>query len=97
MPEYRNGPRRMFFETREQVTYDPLEYEGGATEAKKARDKEYRRAIDDGLQANRWTNRGQLRKYSGFGEPDGRVRDIYVLDIFDAKTDRDGQYTGGQL
>ena len=61
-------------------------YESKAA-AKKARDEEYRRLTAKGTRCHRWVLRDQLRKYIGFGQPDGSVTDVYMLDIVERKED----------
>lgn len=41
--------------------------------------KEWKR---EGYGTRRWVLKGQLKKYAGFGQEDGRVRDVYMLDIW---------------
>jgi len=49
--------------------------------AKKARDEEYRSQKKAGRSCSRWTLPGQIRKYAGFGQPDGRCGTVYYLNV----------------
>lgn len=69
-----------------QMSFDPLDYapEGDKTAAqmaKAARDRCYREFKANGSRVTRWVCKNQLQKYAGFGQPDGRVRDVYMLNI----------------
>lgn len=64
-----------------QLSYDPLDYLGGAAGAKKVRDAEYRKLKAAGKSVTRWTLKNQLRPYSSYGQSDGRVRDVYFLNV----------------
>jgi hypothetical protein len=63
-------------------------WDGYATDAdaKYARDAEWRRFKRLGVKATRSVLRGQCRPYSGLGQPDGRVCDVYYITVYD----RDG-------
>ena len=63
-----------------QLSFDPLDH-SSPQEAKRRRDLAYRTETRNGLKCRRWINRNQLKKYSGFNQPDGRIRDVYMLDI----------------
>ena len=58
--------------------------DGYATDAdaKKARDKAYYEVIKKHRRAKRWVLRNQLIKYSGFGQPDGRIMNVYMLNVY---------------
>jgi hypothetical protein len=60
-----------------------MNWDGYATsaEAKAARDAEYRKLRADGIRCKRWVLKNQLRPYSGFGQEDGRICDVYMLDV----------------
>jgi len=49
--------------------------------AKAARDAEARRLTADGHQVRRTVLRDQLRPYSGFGQPDGRIGHVYIVRV----------------
>jgi hypothetical protein len=53
-----------------------------AAEAKRARDEEWRKLKKQGVKARRWVLRDQLRPYSSFGNSDGRVCDVYMIDVY---------------
>lgn len=74
-----------------QISFDPLHFEEqmglSPTEATKealtARgvlQRQINKYRPD-LKAKAWTLTGQLRKYKSFGEPCGRVRNVYYLTI----------------
>jgi len=58
-------------------------WEGYATDAdaKAARDAEYRIRRAAGQRCRRFVLRNQLHKYASFDVPDGRVCDVYRLDV----------------
>jgi hypothetical protein len=53
-----------------------------AADAKRARDEEWRRLKKQGVKVKRWVLRDQLRPYSSLGVSDGRVCDVYMIDVF---------------
>ncbi len=57
---------------------DPYEC---ATAAKAARDEHYRALRKVGIKARRWVLKDQLKPYESLGVPDGRMCDVYMLDI----------------
>ena len=63
-----------------QKSFDPLEL-GSPEQAKKARDSEYKHLTIMGCMCKRWVLKNQLRQYESFGVPDGRIRDVYMLNI----------------
>ncbi len=65
-----------------QLAFDPLDW-NTPEQAKKERDACYRALKEEGRQAKRWVLKNQLRKYSGFGQDDGRVRDVYYVTVYD--------------
>lgn len=50
-------------------------------EAKSARDAEYRRLKAQGIKSRRWVLKNQVREYASFGVLDGRMCDVFMLDI----------------
>jgi len=52
-------------------------------EAKAARDQRYRELKAQGYSVKRWVLKNQLVQYTGLGQPDGRVRDVYMLNVED--------------
>lgn len=64
-----------------QISFDPLDYNECAALAKKERDAKYYAMRKQGLKVRRSVLTGQLRPYASFGVPDGRVRDIYYVNI----------------
>ena len=65
-----------------QISFDPLDYVLGAHDAKNDRDATYRKLKSEGVKCKRFVLRGQLKKYASFGKEDGRVRDVYYIQIF---------------
>jgi len=67
-----------------QKSYSRL-WDGYATdqEAKKARDTEYYKLRKEGREVRRSVLKNQLKKYDGFGIPNGGVCDVYKLTIAD--------------
>lgn len=63
-----------------QISFDPLRY-SSAKEARAERDAEWRRLKNLGKQVNRFTLKNQLRKWEALGVPDGRVRDVYYINV----------------
>lgn len=53
-----------------------------AAAAKAARDARYRELKRQGYAVKRSILRNQLRKYSGLGQPDGSVCDVYRIDVY---------------
>ena len=70
-----------------QVSFDPLNFGEDHSAALKARNAEMRRLRKEGKQVRGWTLAGQLRPYASFGVPDGRVRNIYMLNIEESSYD----------
>ena len=68
--------------TRTQESFSKL-WDGFQTdkEAKQARDARYRELKKAGYQVRRWVLKDQLKKYDGFGQPNGGVCDVYMLNI----------------
>jgi len=66
-----------------QESFDPLEYKGGKEEAKKRKNERAKMLREDGYIVKSSILKNQLRKYVAFGQPDGRVRDVYMLNIYD--------------
>lgn len=64
-----------------QLSYDPLDYAGGAKEAKRERDAKWQELKNQGKDVQRWVLRNQLQKYASFGVEDGRVRDVYFINV----------------
>lgn len=65
-----------------QISFDPLDFPADSHRlAKQARDARYRELKKAGASVKRWKLPGQIRQYSGFGQPDGRVRDIYFINV----------------
>lgn len=72
-----------------QYRWDPLEYadmhgvdqKAGAKLALADRDKQARAWRKEGFEVKCWTLTGQLRKYSGLGQPDGRIRNVYYITV----------------
>ena len=54
-----------------------------SAEAKAARDAKFRELRKTGKHCRRWVLKNQLRPYAGFGQPDGRICDVYMLDVYD--------------
>ena len=52
-------------------------------EAMAARDARYRELKASGLRVKRCVLKNQLRPYISFGVPDGRICDVYMLNIFE--------------
>lgn len=65
-----------------QAVFDPLEF-GSREAALKERNRYYRDIIQlfGKDAAHRFTLKDQLRKYSGFGQPDGTVRDVFYVQL----------------
>lgn len=63
-----------------QISFDPLDF-NSAEEAKLARDMRYRELKKQGKNVTRFVLRNQLRQYVSFGVEDGRVRDVYYIQI----------------
>lgn len=63
-----------------QVSFDPLDYPDrkSALKARKERADVERKA---GKRVFAWTLPNQLKPYAGLGIPDGRVRNVYYLNI----------------
>jgi hypothetical protein len=80
-----------------QASFDPLEFTGGEAEAKAARDRRYRELVKHGYRAKRFVLRGQLKKHSGFGQPDGRVRDVYMIDAYPPDRSDEYRYEPAQI
>jgi hypothetical protein len=80
---------------KQEMRFDPLEYldlpanagmtfEQATAQARKDRDLCLRVARQKGAKECRgWSLRGQLRKYRGFGIPDGRTRTVYYITIYE--------------
>ena len=66
----------------EQRSFDPLEY-GSRQEAIEAKNQEAKRLRKKGYRVRSFILKNQLRKYSSFGCPDGKVRDVFMIDISD--------------
>jgi hypothetical protein len=49
--------------------------------AKDARDAAYKLLKKAGITANRWVLKNQLREWASFGIPDGRMCDVYMLNV----------------
>ena len=72
-----------------QTSFDPLHFEDeyglspqdARRAAKAARDKMWRDLRASGKEVWREVLTGQLRKYRGLGQPDGRVRDVFYLQM----------------
>lgn len=67
-----------------QISFDPLDYDtanNGALVAKQERDKKYRDLKNQGRNVKRFVLRNQLKKYAALGVEDGRVRDVYYIQI----------------
>ena len=69
-----------------QISFDPLDYELASTPtemtAKQDRNQTYYRLRKEGKKVHRWVLTNQLRKWESLGVPDGRVRDVYMLDVY---------------
>lgn len=52
-------------------------------EAKAARDARYRQLKAEGKKCRRWVLRGQIKQYESFGVPDGRICDVYKINIYE--------------
>jgi len=77
-----NSPTEIVFTDRSsQISYDPLDYDGGHEQALAARNARLRELRKGGRRARGHTLTGQLRKYSSFGVPDGSVRNIYLIEV----------------
>lgn len=75
-----------------QIAYDPLTYQDmgmGSREARAtamakrdtdARTLRRRFSSTPGMRISRSVLRGQLRKWAGLGQPDGRTRDIFYIE-----------------
>ena len=66
-----------------QIAFDTLDYEEDPKKAKKARDDYFWRLKKEGKNVKRFVLRGQIRPYSILGSPDGRVRDVYFIQVND--------------
>ena len=66
-----------------QISFDPLDYGESRDAARAARDAFYKDHIAKYGKgsARRWVLKNQLRKYESFGVPDGRVRDVFYVNI----------------
>ena len=67
----------------DQISFDPLDY-ADSGEAKRARNAKLRALRQAGANARGWTLPNQCRPYASFGVPDGRVRNVYYVTIYDA-------------
>ena len=65
-----------------QESFDPLKY-NSKKEAIQARNKRYSELKKQGRKVTRFSLPGQLSKYSGLGQPDGRIRTVYYVNIWD--------------
>ncbi len=65
-----------------QESFDPLEY-GSREEALKARNNRAAALRKDGFKTKCFVLKNQLKPYAGLGVPDGRVRDIFMIDVFE--------------
>lgn len=74
----------------EQMSFDPLVFEDNMGLSREEAVKEAiaaRRAVikkfrAEGHMVKPWTLTGQLRQYKSFGVPDGRVRNVYYINIY---------------
>lgn len=77
-----------------QLSFSTL-WEGYETneQAKAARDQKYHELRAQGIKAQRWVLKNQLKQYESFGVPDGRICDVFMLNILDqrAYVDVNGQ------
>lgn len=64
-----------------QFSFNPLRLNVTNEEAKALRDKAYRAIINRGGKAKRWVLKNQLMQYSGLGCPDGRITDVYMVNV----------------
>ena len=66
-----------------QKSYSRL-WEGYETDAdaRKARDAEYRTLRASGTECRRWTLANQLKKYDGFGRPNGASCTVYYITVY---------------
>ena len=51
------------------------------SEAKAARDRNYREHKRMGHKCRRWVLKNQMRDYAGLGSPLGKYCDVYMLDV----------------
>lgn len=65
-----------------QNSFDPLDYRS-RTAAMIARNKKAKELKSQGHKVKCWILKNQLKKYSGLGQPDGRVRDVFMLNIIE--------------
>lgn len=72
----------MNFGSYQQISFDPLDdqYQGSHEMALKARNAKMRELRKAGYACKGWTLTGQLRKYAGWGCPDGSVRNVYKIE-----------------
>lgn len=64
-----------------QVSFDPLNYNEDRKAALKARKVYADQAKAEGRRVFAWTLPNQLKQYAGLGQYDGRVRNVYYLNI----------------
>jgi hypothetical protein len=62
-------------------------------EARSARDKQLREYRKQGIRCRGWRLTNQLRKYAGFGQPDGRSCTVYKITVLDVETGWGGTKT----
>jgi len=65
-----------------QESFDPLEY-GSREMALKVRNRRAATLRRDGLKTKCFVLKNQLKPYAGLGQPDGRVRDVFMIDVFE--------------
>lgn len=66
---------------RSQLSFSIFSGYNSKEEAKKARDEKYRELKSQGIRVRRWVLKNQLHKYSALGVVDGRISDVYMIDI----------------
>ena len=74
----------------EQLSFDPLDFqdhfglsaEPAAKQAQAVRREVAKLIRSKGFEVKSWTLTGQLRPYSGWNQPDGRVRSVYYLNVY---------------
>lgn len=63
------------------LRFDPLDYNEDHKAALAARNAKLRELRKEGKQVRGWKLTGQLSPYYSFGEPDGRIRNIYYIKV----------------
>lgn len=67
--------------TRTQFSFDPLDEFKGSKTAHQLRNEVLIKLRKAGIPCKGWVLKNQLREYAGMNQPDGRIRNVYMINL----------------